>query len=151
VIDDYGHHPTEIRATLAAARECGFRKVHVVFQPHRYSRTQLLIDDFATAFGDADTLFVLDIYAASEPPIEGITAEALVRHIRELGGREARYAASFPVAVESVVAQAHEGDMILTLGAGSVSQLGPQILLRLEAPALASASTQGQRAEAGKV
>ena len=75
MIDDYGHHPTEIRATLAAARQCGFRKVHVIFQPHRYTRTQLLLDEFATAFRDADSVFVLDIYAASEPPIPGVTGE----------------------------------------------------------------------------
>jgi UDP-N-acetylmuramate--alanine ligase len=133
VIDDYGHHPTEVRATLAAARECGFRKIHVVFQPHRYTRTQLLIDDFATAFGDADTLFILDIYAASEPSIEGITAETLVKRIQEAGKQEARYAASFAEATEAVVAAAHAGDMILTLGAGSVSQLGPMILEKLQA------------------
>ncbi len=71
VIDDYGHHPTEIRATLAAARQCGFEKVHVIFQPHRYTRTQLLLDEFATAFRDADSVLVLDIYPASEPPIPG--------------------------------------------------------------------------------
>src|SRR5262249_51768184 len=81
VIDDYGHHPTEIRATLSAARQCGYRKVHVIFQPHRYTRTRDLMDEFATAFGDADTLSVLDIYAASEQPIEGITGEALARKI----------------------------------------------------------------------
>ncbi len=75
VIDDYGHHPTEIRATLAAARQCGFRKIHVIFQPHRYTRTRDLMDEFATAFEDADSLVVLDIYAASEAPIEGITGE----------------------------------------------------------------------------
>jgi UDP-N-acetylmuramate--alanine ligase len=140
VIDDYGHHPTEIRATLAAARQCGFRKVHVVFQPHRYSRTQLLMDDFATAFSDADTLLILDIYAASEAPIEGISSETLVHHIKETGGHEARYAASFAEAAETVVAVAGEGDMILTLGAGSVSQLGPQILERLQARGMAVAS-----------
>jgi UDP-N-acetylmuramate--alanine ligase len=132
VIDDYGHHPTEVRATLAAARQCGFRKVHVVFQPHRYTRTQLLMDEFANAFHDADTLFILDIYAASEPPIEGITGEALARHIQEVGEREASYTASFAEAAEAVVAAAEEGDMILTLGAGSVSQLGPMILERLQ-------------------
>jgi len=132
VIDDYGHHPTEVRATLAAARQCGFRKVHVVFQPHRYTRTQLLMDEFATAFQNADTLFIVDIYAASEAPIEGITGEALARHIQEKGGQEAHYAASFAEAVEAVVAQANAGDMILTLGAGSVSQLGPLILQKLQ-------------------
>jgi UDP-N-acetylmuramate--alanine ligase len=133
VIDDYGHHPTEVRATLAAARQCGFRKIHVVFQPHRYTRTQLLMDEFAQAFHDADTLFILDIYAASEPPIEGITGEALALHIQEAGEHEARYAPSFAAAAEAVVAAAHEGDMILTLGAGTVSQLGPMILEKLQA------------------
>src|SRR6202453_2081374 len=133
VIDDYGHHPTEVRATLAAARECRFRKVHVVFQPHRYTRTQLLMDEFANAFHDADTLFVLDIYAASEPPIEGIAGETLARRIEDAGKQEARYAQSFAAAAEAVVAQAQQGDMILTLGAGSVSQLGPMILEKLQA------------------
>jgi UDP-N-acetylmuramate--alanine ligase len=132
VIDDYGHHPTEIKATLAAARQCGFRKVHVVFQPHRYTRTRDLLDDFATAFVDADSLFVLDIYAASENPIEGISGESLARTIREKGGRSAHYASSFADAVSSVADLAGEGDMILTLGAGSVSQLGPMILEKLK-------------------
>jgi UDP-N-acetylmuramate--alanine ligase len=132
VIDDYGHHPTEIKATLAAARQCGFRKVHVVFQPHRYTRTRDLMEDFTTAFGDADSLFVLDIYAASEKPIEGISGEVLARAVHEKDGRSAQYVASFADAVTSVAAVAEDGDMILTLGAGSVSQLGPMILERLK-------------------
>jgi UDP-N-acetylmuramate--alanine ligase len=132
VIDDYGHHPTEIRATLAAARQCGYRKIHVVFQPHRYTRTQLLMDDFANAFSHADTLFILDIYAASEQPIAGITGEALAQRIREAGRQDARYVGSFADAVEAVAAAA-AGDMILTLGAGSVSQLAPLILDKLQA------------------
>jgi UDP-N-acetylmuramate--alanine ligase len=135
VIDDYGHHPTEIRATLAAARSCGFRKVHVVFQPHRYTRTRDLMEEFTTAFGDADSLFVLDIYAASEKPIEGISGEGLAGTIREKGGRSARYASSFADAVSSAAAAAEDGDMILTLGAGSVSQLGPMILEKLRSQA----------------
>jgi UDP-N-acetylmuramate--alanine ligase len=133
VIDDYGHHPTEVRATLSAARQCGFHRIHVVFQPHRYTRTQLLMDEFASAFHDADTLFILDIYAANEPPIEGITGEALARHIRDAGAHETHYAASFAVAAEAVVAAAQEGDMILTLGAGSISQLVPVIMEELQA------------------
>ncbi len=133
VIDDYGHHPTEIRATLAAARECGFRKVHVIFQPHRYTRTRDLMDEFATAFDKADSLFVLDIYAASEPPIEGISGEVLARLIRDKGNPTAAYVSSFADAVTSAAAVAQSGDMILTLGAGSVSQLGPMILEKLEA------------------
>jgi UDP-N-acetylmuramate--alanine ligase len=132
VIDDYGHHPTEIRATLAAARQCGFGKIHVIFQPHRYTRTRDLLEQFATAFEDCDSLIVLDIYAASEPPIEGITGELLARQISEEGKRPARYVASFADAVASAVAAAQPGDMILTLGAGSVSQLGPVILEKLQ-------------------
>jgi UDP-N-acetylmuramate--alanine ligase len=137
VIDDYGHHPTEIRATLAAARQCGFRKIHVIFQPHRYSRTHLLIDEFAHAFDDADTLAVLDIYAASESPIPGVTGESLTRSIAGTGHRSVRYVPSFSDAVETVASGAEEGDMILTLGAGSVSQLGPMILERLQARQMA--------------
>ena len=131
VIDDYGHHPTEIRATLAAARQCGFRKVHVIFQPHRYTRTRDLMDDFATAFENADSLAVLDIYAASEQPIDGVTGASLARLIGETGKPAASYASSFAEGVASVVAAAQPGDMILTLGAGSVSQLGPVILEKL--------------------
>ena len=132
VIDDYGHHPTEIKATLAAARQCGFRKIHVIFQPHRYTRTRDLIDEFAGAFGDADSLYVLDIYAASEKPIEGITGEALAQRIREKSGKSVQYASSVADAVTSAVASAEAGDMILTLGAGSVSQFGPMILDKLK-------------------
>jgi UDP-N-acetylmuramate--alanine ligase len=138
VIDDYGHHPTEIKATLAAARQCGFGKIHVIFQPHRYTRTRDLIEEFATAFGDADSLFVLDIYAASEKPIEGVSGEALARTICEKGGRSAQYLGSFPDAVNSAAAVAEDGDMILTLGAGSVSQLGPMILGKLKERAIAA-------------
>jgi UDP-N-acetylmuramate--alanine ligase len=131
VIDDYGHHPTEIRATLSAARQCGFGKIHVLFQPHRFTRTRDLMDDFATAFEQADSVFVLDIYAASEAPIEGITGEALALRICEKGKPGAQYVASFAQAAASAVAVAQPGDMILTLGAGSVSQLGPAILEKL--------------------
>jgi UDP-N-acetylmuramate--alanine ligase len=132
VIDDYGHHPTEIRATLAAARQCGFRRVHVIFQPHRFTRTRDLMDEFTKAFADADTLCLLDIYPASEKPIPGITAQALASRITGAGKRRVAYAASFPEAVASVAAVAQPGDMVLTLGAGSVSQLGPMMLEMLE-------------------
>ena len=132
MIDDYGHHPTEIRATLSAARQCGFRRIHVIFQPHRYTRTKDLVDEFAGAFADADSLAVLDIYPASEKPLEGITGEGLVSKIREAGHPDVRYATSFADAVGAVAGTAEEGDMILTLGAGSVSQLGPMILEKLK-------------------
>ena len=133
VIDDYGHHPTEIRATLEAARECGFRRVHVIFQPHRFTRTRDLMDDFATAFGGADTLCLLDIYAASEKPIAGVTAQALASRIAGTGHGSVAYSSSFSDAVAAVVPLARPGDMILTLGAGSVSQLAAAILRELEA------------------
>jgi len=129
VVDDYGHHPTEIRATLAAARECGYQKIHVVFQPHRYTRTLDLMEQFTGAFRDADTVIVLPIYAASEEPIPGVTAEKLAERIE---GPQVQFAADFADAVAAVSAQAQKGDLILTLGAGSVSQLGPQILTALE-------------------
>jgi UDP-N-acetylmuramate--alanine ligase len=130
VVDDYGHHPTEIRATLAAARECGYKKVHVVFQPHRYSRTRDLLERFRGAFADADTVIVLPIYAASEEPIPGVTGELLAAKIE---GPQVQFAPDFSAAVAAVAAQAKNGDLILTLGAGSVNQLAPQILAALEA------------------
>ena len=130
VVDDYGHHPTEIRATLAAARECASGRIHVVFQPHRYSRTADLLDEFSGAFGDADTVIVLPIYAASEEPIPGVTAERLAERIQ---GQRVEFAPDFEAAVRAVAATAREGDLILTLGAGSVSQLAQQILAALEA------------------
>ena len=130
VVDDYGHHPTEIRATLAAARECGHKRIHVVFQPHRYSRTKDLLEQFSGAFKDADTVIVLPIYAASEEPILGVTAELLASRIE---GPQVQFVPDFAAAVAAVAAQAREGDLILTLGAGNVSQLAPQILAKLEA------------------
>jgi UDP-N-acetylmuramate--alanine ligase len=132
IVDDYGHHPTEIKATLAAAKQCGFRKIRVIFQPHRYSRTKALMDDFAEAFRDADTLYVLDIYAASEKPIEGVTGESLAARIREATGQNVTHVPSFGVVADQVSSEAEPGDLILTLGAGSVSQLGPTILEKLQ-------------------
>ena len=137
VIDDYGHHPTEIRATLAAAKQCGFRKIHVIFQPHRYTRTRELLEEFTDAFRDADTLAVLDIYAASEKPIEGVSGEALAMRIQAAGMADVRFVRSFAEAAEVVAVQAVEGDMVLTLGAGSVSQLAPAILEKLQTQSVA--------------
>jgi UDP-N-acetylmuramate--alanine ligase len=136
VIDDYGHHPTEIRATLTAARQCGYRGIHVVFQPHRYTRTRDLMDEFATAFAAADSLFILDIYAASERPIDGITGKALAEKITQDGNKSAAYVPSLADSASAVAALAEPGDMILTLGAGNVSQLGSLILEQLEKKSL---------------
>jgi UDP-N-acetylmuramate--alanine ligase len=129
VVDDYGHHPTEIQATLAAARECGYQQIHVIFQPHRYTRTRDLLDEFSTAFTLADTVTILPIYAASEDPIPNITAELLAARLRDT---KAAYVPDFASAIAQVLEQAHPCDLILTLGAGSVSQLAPQVLAALE-------------------
>jgi UDP-N-acetylmuramate--alanine ligase len=125
VVDDYGHHPTEVRATLAAAKECGFGRVLVLFQPHRYTRTRDLMDEFGKAFVDADFVSVLDIYAASESPIPGISGEGLALAIE---GPEVEYAESMQAGVERLAGEARDGDLILTLGAGSVSQAGAMLL-----------------------
>jgi UDP-N-acetylmuramate--alanine ligase len=130
VVDDYGHHPTEIVATLRAARDAGYGRVHVLFQPHRYTRTRDLQPEFARAFGDADTLRVLDIYAASEEPIPGVDARALVDAIRRTGtvAGGVEYAESMAAGVEALAGAAREGDVVLTLGAGSVSQASGMLL-----------------------
>jgi UDP-N-acetylmuramate--alanine ligase len=141
VIDDYGHHPTEIKATLAAARQCGFNKIHVIFQPHRYTRTRDLMEEFTGAFNDADSLFVLDIYPASEQPIEGITGEALAQKIREKTVKVGRHVSSPAEAVDAAVEVAQDGDMILTLGAGSVSHIGPAIIEKLKQRAAAQVAS----------
>ena len=140
VVDDYGHHPTEIRATLAAARQCGFEKIHVIFQPHRYTRTRDLADEFATAFELADTVQVLDVYAASEEPIAGVTGEDLADKIRAAGS-EAEYVSSFADAVSRTASLARDGDLVLTLGAGNVYQIGPMVLEELEKPAASNVET----------
>ncbi len=131
VIDDYGHHPTEIRATLEGARLCGFSRIHVLFQPHRFTRTFHLMDEFARAFNQADSLFVMDIYAASEKPIEGVTAQALVERIRQFGNRGVEYVGTVECGVDALAAEAREGDAVLTLGAGNVWQAGEKLLERL--------------------
>ena len=133
VIDDYGHHPTEIRATLEAARQGGFRRVLVLFQPHRYTRTQQLMDEFAGAFHQCDRMFLLDIYAASEQPIEGVTAQALLDRIRAYGHRGAEYVGSIEAGVAAVTAVCREGDAVITLGAGNVSSAAELILAGLRA------------------
>lgn len=131
VIDDYGHHPTEIRATLAAARECNYGRVLAIFQPHRYTRTYHLMDEFARAFNAADAVYVLDVYAASEKPIEGVTGEALAERMRSFGHRAAVYSGSIDNAVEELAGEVREGDVVMTLGAGNVWQAGDRLLTKL--------------------
>lgn len=129
VVDDYGHHPTEIVATLSAAKNAaGGKRTVVVFQPHRYSRTEELMDDFVVAFNNADVLFILDIYAASENPIEGISAEVLTENIKRFGHKNASYIGDIETATENVVPHLQAGDLVITLGAGSITRLSDEIL-----------------------
>lgn len=134
VIDDYGHHPTEVLATLEAAkRGASDRRTVVVFQPHRYTRTKELFEEFALCFNNADVLYLLDIYAASEPPIAGVTAEALTGHIRKYGHKSVEYIGDLETAAEKIVPELEEGDLVITLGAGTVTRLSDEILERLRA------------------
>jgi UDP-N-acetylmuramate--alanine ligase len=130
VFDDYGHHPTEIAATLAAARGLGGR-VLVVFQPHRYSRTHALREEFGGCFTDADRVWVMDVYAAGEAPIPGVNGETVVRSAREHGAGHVDFTPTAAEAVEAAVREARAGDVLLTLGAGDVSKLADQLLAAL--------------------
>jgi len=131
VVDDYGHHPTEIRATLAAARQVWPGRIIVVFQPHRYTRTQALFNEFLTAFTDADSLIVTDIYPASEEAIPGVTGEALCAGIRGAGHPDALHLADFEAIVAHLEKTARPSDVILTQGAGSVWKTGEAFLKRI--------------------
>ncbi len=129
VFDDYGHHPTEILATLEAAKNASDgRRIVIVFQPHRYTRTQDLMEDFATSFNNADVVYLLDIYPASEKPIEGITAEVLGEKIEEFGHRNVNYIGGVETAAENVVNNLEPNDLVITLGAGSITKLSDEIL-----------------------
>ncbi len=134
VVDDYGHHPVEIRATLAAAKAGFDRRVVVVWEPHRYTRTLHLYQEFLTSFNQADALFVMDIYPAGETPIEGVSAADLAEAIRAHGHREVTYVGRDRARViDHVIDISRPGDLVITLGAGDVSHLGPELLRRLEA------------------
>ncbi|OGW39569.1 MAG: UDP-N-acetylmuramate--L-alanine ligase [Nitrospirae bacterium RBG_13_39_12] len=145
VYDDYGHHPAEIKATLKAAKEgliiknqkagnrsqkCG--KLVVLFQPHRYSRTKDLMDDFSGSFNDADSLVLLDIYSAGEKPVEGVSSADLIEKIKKTGNNNAFYVRDREDAVSHIISHMHRGDMLLTLGAGDVWKAGDEILKRLK-------------------
>ncbi|PYS50189.1 MAG: UDP-N-acetylmuramate--L-alanine ligase [Acidobacteria bacterium] len=133
VVDDYGHHPTEIKATLAAAKiGSAGRRIVVLFQPHRYTRTQDLMEEFARSFNNADMLFVTDIYAASEDPIPGITAEVLTEAIKRYGHKNAQYIGPLEGAPETLREHLREGDMLITLGAGTVNRVGDKVLALLK-------------------
>jgi UDP-N-acetylmuramate--L-alanine ligase len=148
VYDDYGHHPSEIRATLAAVRALGSRRLLVAFQPHRYTRTRLLMREFADCFTGADRLWLTDIYPASEPPIPGVTSGVLAQTIRE-GGQTVEYVASFAELQERVDAELQAGDLVLFLGAGGdITRVAHQLAERLR-QRHAVGRTDGGAASAG--
>jgi len=131
VVDDYGHHPTEVKATLAAAASGLERRVVVVFQPHRYTRTQHLLEEFFTAFNQADKLVVMDIYAAGEKPIPGISGQTLYEGIKKYGHKDITYIPDKEKVVVHMVEMLRKGDLMITLGAGDVWKIGEQVLEKL--------------------
>lgn len=128
IFDDYGHHPTEIKATLSAARGC-FKesRLIVVFQPHRYTRTRDLIDEFAESFYEADLLYLMDIYPAGEPPIKGVHSEDLLKKFKKCGQRNLYYIPQRDELIDHLKKTANEGDIIITLGAGDVYKIGEEL------------------------
>jgi UDP-N-acetylmuramate--alanine ligase len=132
VVDDYGHHPVEIMATLRAARTGWERRIVVVFQPHRYSRTQALFQDFLTAFNDADVLVLADIYPAGEDRIEGVEAKRLYEGIRDYGHRDVTYLPDKKEIVEHLLRTVRSGDLVITLGAGDIWQVSEELVKRLK-------------------
>jgi UDP-N-acetylmuramate--alanine ligase len=133
VVDDYGHHPAEIRATLAAARGLHDGRIVVAFQPHRFTRTRDLFEDFATAFMDADVLLLTEIYAAGEDKIPGVEAQALAEAVRAHGHRDVRFVADLDALPAALAPDLRRGDLVVTLGAGSIHTAGPRLLQLLEA------------------
>jgi len=129
VVDDYGHHPTEVAATLAAARK-GFpdKRIVAAFQPHRYTRTQALLEEFGQAFFDADVVVVTDIYAASEPAIPGLSGRTLVDSLQAHGQREVHYVPRIEDLPKALDGLTQSGDLLMTFGAGTITNVGPQYL-----------------------
>jgi UDP-N-acetylmuramate--alanine ligase len=138
LVDDYGHHPAEIRATLSAARGCGFRRLLVLFQPHRYSRTKQLWDEFCNSFNDADVLVVLDVYPAGEQPIASANGERLSESISFAGHKNVVYANSIDAGMEFMLREARPGDVVLAIGAGNVNRALDALAVKLDAKFAAS-------------
>jgi UDP-N-acetylmuramate--alanine ligase len=133
VVDDYGHHPTEIKETLTAARQVWKGRLIVVFQPHRFTRTKALFDEFTMAFKDADILILNDIYPASEEPIPGINSAALWAAIKQTGHPHVEYIANAKETIEFLLNTARPKDTVITLGAGSIYKVGETFLKELAA------------------
>ena len=133
VLDDYGHHPTEIRATLATLKECHpERRLVVLFQPHRYSRTHRLFESFFYAFNQADRLIMTEVYPAGEKPIPGVTGQALAESVKQHGHHEAEYVPELDRLTDQAFSEARPGDLILTLGAGNIWRVGEELVERLK-------------------
>jgi len=133
LIDDYGHHPAEVRATLEAARGCGYKRLLVLFQPHRYTRTQALWDDFRSSFNQADVVVITDIYAAGESPIEGITGEKLSEAITAAGHKNVVYSSTLQGGIEFMLRESRPRDAVMTIGAGSVGRVTEELAMLLDA------------------
>ncbi|MCA3016762.1 MAG: UDP-N-acetylmuramate--L-alanine ligase [Myxococcaceae bacterium] len=133
VVDDYGHHPAEVRATLAGARRAFGRRTVVAFQPHRYSRTNDLFEDFCSAFNDADLVFLTSVYAAGEEPIPGATSERLAEALLAYGHPDVTYVERRVDLVRALTARLEPGDLVITLGAGDITHTGPELLAALQA------------------
>jgi UDP-N-acetylmuramate--alanine ligase len=132
VIDDYAHHPTEIKATLSAIRNLKFKKTIVVFQPHRYTRTKLLLDEFAKCFDLADEVVITDIYPAGEPPLEGVTAERMKDKIKEHSPAKKIVFVPKDDIINYVIKAAGSGDLIITLGAGDITKICDELVERIK-------------------
>lgn len=142
VVDDYGHHPEEIKATLRAAKNGWGRPVVAVFQPHRYTRTRDLLDEFISAFNEADSLILTDIYPAGETPIEGVSGEMLFSRIESHGHRDVTYVKDMEKLVPSLHENTTDGDIVITLGAGNIWEWGERFLKELKEP---EAAVRNQR------
>jgi UDP-N-acetylmuramate--alanine ligase len=150
VVDDYGHHPTEIAAVVAAARAVGFARLILVFQPHRYSRTAALLDEFGRALALADEVVLTDVYSAGEDPLPGITADAVADAVRHAALESTGVSRPRPRVVRpleavpaAVAAMASPGDLVVTLGAGSIGGIAPRILEALSARATGAGGSAG--------
>ena len=132
VVDDYAHHPTEIAATIKAAKSLEDHRVVILFQPHRFSRTKLLLREFGTAFTEADVVFITDIYSAGEKPEPGIDGMSIPLMIKELTGKDVRYVADVNTLPEEALKVIEPNDLVITMGAGNINQYGPKILALLE-------------------
>jgi UDP-N-acetylmuramate--alanine ligase len=133
VVDDYAHHPTELRATLAAAKTLDFGRVVVLFQPHRYSRTEAFITEFGEAFGDADKIVLMDVYSAGEAPIPGVSGKTVLDAVLKAHPRaQASYLPHRADIVSYLTARTRPGDLVFTMGAGDVTAIGPELLGALQ-------------------